>query len=299
MKDKEMKIVPNSKLFMLLAMVLVVAVFNGCYEKEKIDSEIIIHEPSSEPLDIFIQENFVQKYGIAIRYRYVDRYVTPDKKVAPPRLEVVRPMLDFLTEFWIEPYLSVPNGEEFFKRHVPAEVVFIGSSMYNYDGTITLGTADAGARITLTEVNDINIENRDWLFRQLGTIYHEFAHIVHQNFKLPANFQRISPTGYTSAGSWYNLTDEEALRRGFVSPYGTSNANEDYAEIVAFLLYDPEFYENYIYDEEGCTTIPCIQRNEGRALIRRKLTAILAHHEQNTGVDLLKVRALIQEKLKN
>jgi substrate import-associated zinc metallohydrolase lipoprotein len=287
----------NFKIFMIPAMIAIIAISNGCYTKETIQSEIIVHEPSSEPLDIYIQENFVQKYGIAVRYRYVDRYVAPDKRVAPPRLEVVQPMLEFLTEFWIEPYMSVPNGAEFFQRYVPAEVVLIGSLMYNFDGTLTLGTADAGARITLTEVNFVNRENRAWIFRQLGTIYHEFAHIVHQVYNLPPNFQRISPTGYTSAGSWYNLTNDEALRRGFVSPYGTSSFNEDYAEIVAFLLYDPQFYETYIYDEEGCSTVACIQRNEGRALIRRKLTAILTHYEQNTGVDLLKVREIIQKKL--
>jgi substrate import-associated zinc metallohydrolase lipoprotein len=287
----------NFKIFMIPAMIAIIAISNGCYTKETIKSEIIVHEPSSEPLDIYIQQNFVQKYGIAVRYRYVDRYVAPDKRVAPPKLEVVQPMLEFLTEFWIEPYMSVPNGAEFFKRYVPAEVVLIGSLMYNFDGTLTLGTADAGARITLTEVNFVNRENRAWIFRQLGTIYHEFAHIVHQVYNLPPNFQRISPTGYTSAGSWYNLTNDEALRRGFVSPYGTSSFNEDYAEIVAFLLYDPNFYETYIYNEEGCTTVACNQRNEGRALIRRKLTAILTHYEQNTGVDLLKVREIIQKKL--
>ena len=72
-------------------------------------------------------------------------------------------------------------------------------------------TADAGARVTLTEVNDININNQQWVFRQLGTIYHEFAHIVHQRYNLPPGWENISPQGYTGAGSWYNLTDEEAL----------------------------------------------------------------------------------------
>ncbi len=93
----------------------------------------------------------------------------------------------------------------------------IGSPIYNNDGTITLGTADAGARITLTVVNDIDENDHEWVFQQLHTIYHEFAHIVHQNFNLPPNWEQISPQGYTSAGSWYNLSNEEALERGFVS----------------------------------------------------------------------------------
>lgn len=113
---------------------------------------------------------------------------------------------------------------------------------------------------------------------------------------MPANFQQISPTGYTSLGSWFNLTDEEALRRGFVSPYGTSTFNEDYAEIVAFILFEPEFFEIYINDEPCDGSTDCEERNEGRALLRQKFNLITSHYTQSTGVDLLEVRDLIQSK---
>lgn len=270
---------------------------SGCYPDEAVVSPVKTQPLSDDPLDQYIQENFVEEFGVAVRYKFVDRYVDQNKRVTPPKLEVVEPMLDFLTEFWIEPYLNVPSGSKFFRTHVPAEIILIGSTIYNADGTVTLGTADAGARITLTEVNDIDRQNNDWIIRQLGTIYHEFAHIVHQRYNLPPNWQEISPQGYTSPGSWFNLTDEEALQRGFVSPYGTSSFNEDFAEVVAFLLFDADFYEKYIEDETGCNTVDCSARNEGRAKLRRKYNAILAHYEQNTGVDLLRVRALIQAKL--
>lgn len=273
------------------------SVVTGCYPDEEIEAPIKTQPASDDPLDQYIQENFIDEFGVAVRYEFVDRYVDQNKRVTPPKLTVVQPMLDFLTEYWIEPFTEVAFGTRFFKAHVPAEVILIGSTMYNADGTVTLGTADAGARITLTEVNDIDISNRDWVFRQLGTIYHEFAHIVHQRYNLPPNFQEISPQGYTSLGSWYNLTDEEALQRGFVSPYGTSTFNEDFAEVVAFLLFRPDFYETFIEDEPNCTTVGCVARNEGRAKLRRKYNAILEHYEQNTGVDLLQVRDIIQSKL--
>lgn len=271
-------------------------VATSCYEEEKLNVPVKQTPVTDDPIELYIQENFIEKYGVAVRFKYVDRYVDPTKRVVPPRRELVIPMLDFLTDLWIEPWIEVPNGEKFFKKHVPAEMVFIGSSIFNDDGTVTLGTADAGARITLTEVNDINVNNQPWVFRQLGTIYHEFAHIVHQRYNLPPGWEAISPSGYTSAGSWYNLSDEEALQRGFVSPYGTSSFNEDFAEFVAFLLFDPDFYTTY-YDYETCSTAECVARNNGRALLRKKYTAILAHYEQHTGVDLRKVRALIQAKL--
>jgi substrate import-associated zinc metallohydrolase lipoprotein len=281
-------------IFILLgALTLVTA----CYPDEEITAPVRAEEWSTDPLDVYIRENFGDPYNIAVRYRYVDRYVDANKRVTPPKLDKVQPMLDFLTELWIEPFIDVANGSRFFKSHVPAEVVLIGSTMYNADGTVTLGTADAGARITLTEVNFVDPENPEWVFRQLGTIYHEFAHIMHQRYNLPPAWQEISPQGYTSLGSWYNLTEDEALERGFVSPYGTSTFNEDFAEVVAHLLYRPDFYTRYLEDEPGCVTAECVARNEGRAKLRRKYSAVLEHYEQNTGVDLLQVRAIIQAKL--
>lgn len=274
-----------------------ILVVTSCYEDEGVESPVKTATPSTDPLDVVIQNTFIDKYGVAVRYKFIDRYVDQNKRVAPAKREVVEPMLNFLTQFWVEPFINVPNGRRFFESHVPAEVIFIGSPIFNDDGTVTLGVADAGARITLTEVNQIDINNQEWVFRQLGTIYHEFAHIVHQRYNLPTGFQEISPDGYTSLGSWYNLTDEEALQRGFVSPYATSTFNEDFAETVAFLLYDPAFYETYINDEPNCTTAECVARNEGRALIRSKYNSVLTHYDQVTGVDLLEVRAIIQDRL--
>lgn len=282
----------------LLSFALVVALLpvSSCFEEEKLNVPVRQNPVSDDPIDVYIRENFIEKYGVAVRYAFVDKFVEVGKRVTPTKRELVIPMLDFLTEYWIVPFISVPNGRKFFEKRVPAEVVFIGSSIFNEDGTITLGTADAGARITLTEVNLIDENNQAWVFRQLGTIYHEFAHIMHQNYDLPPNWITISPEGYTSAGSWYTLTDAEALERGFVSPYATSSDNEDFAELVAFLLYHPDFYDRYITEEPNCNTTACTARNEGRKKLVKKYNAVLTHYKQYTGVDLLQVRALIQAK---
>lgn len=287
----------NKQIISFILCMISAVMVTGCYPDEELNIPQKEIENSEDALDEYIQDNYIDKYGVAVRYKFVDRYVDQNKRVTPPKLSVVKPMLNFLNNFWIAPFSAVPNGDQFFRNHVPAEVIFIGSTIYNADGTVTLGTADAGARITLTEVNDIDVTNEAWIFRQLGTIYHEFAHIVHQRYNLPANWQQISPQGYTSLGSWYNLTDEEALQRGFVSPYGTSTFNEDFAEVVAFFLFDPDFYTTYINEEANCVTADCVARNEGRAKLRQKLTAVLQHYKQNVGVDLTLVRAQVQSRL--
>jgi len=292
-----MKILFKNSVFLLLLSGAVLMI-DGCYQKETLDVPVNQGPDAiKNELDQYIDEHFIQDFGMAIRYRFVDRYVSPTQRVTPPRLEVVRPMLDFIDEFWIDPYLSVENGEEFFRAHVPAEIVLLGGLIYNEDGTVTLGTADAGAQITFTDVNSIDMNDMDWLLLQLQTVYHEFAHIVHQLYKLPNGFETISPQGYTSSGAWFTLTSEEALERGFVSPYATASPNEDFAETVAHFLYDGNFYENYIIPESNCTTPQCEKRNEGRIMIREKLNSITSHYLKVTGVNLEEVRAVVQSKL--
>ena len=273
-------------------------VLSGCNKEESLNVPVNQGpDVIRNDLDQYIEDNFTEEFGMAIRYRFVDRYVGPTQRVTPPRLEVVRPMLDFIDEFWIDPYISVGNGEDFFRKHVPAEIVLLGGLIFNDDGTVILGTADAGAQITFTDVNSVDFDDMDWLLQQLQTVYHEFAHVVHQRYKLPNAFETITPQGYTSAGAWFTLTDEEALQRGFVSPYATSSPNEDFAEVVAYFLFDENFYENFIEAETGCITQDCENRNEGRVNINEKLNSILAHYEKVTGEKLEDVREKIHTKL--
>ncbi len=287
------------KIFQQITLLVAIATLVGaCYPDEELDVAVNDDQLALETeLDRYIEDNFTQRYGMAIRYRYEERFVSPGERAIPPRLEVVRPMLDFIESFWIDPYLEVNNGREFFEDHVPAEIVLLGGFIFNDDGTVTLGTADAGAQITFTNVNAIDPEDVEWRALQLQTVYHEFAHTVHQRYKLPAAFETISPSGYTSAGSWFNLTDEEALQRGFVSPYATSSPNEDFAETVAFFLFNTEFFEDFTSDEEECETAECEARNAGRERIRQKLAAISEHYEKVTEVSLEDLREAVQAKL--
>lgn len=280
-----------------IMMVMIFAAFSSCYPDESLNVDEKDTDVELNALDQYIEENFTDEYDMAIRYRYVDRYVDVGVRVTPPKEEVVRPMLDFIENYWINPYLEVNNGEEFFRGHVPPEIILLGGFIYNPDGTVTLGTADSGARITFTNVNSIDPEDEDWRTLQLQTVYHEFAHTVHQRYKLPASFESITTSGYTSAGSWYNLTDEEALLRGFVSSYATSSPNEDFAETVAFFLFDPDFHDNFINQTEDCSSAECEAENAGKAFIEEKLAAITEHYEKETGIDLEELRTVIQSKL--
>lgn len=269
----------------------------SCYPTEKLSEPIKEDEEPQTELDKHIDTNFTQKYGMSIRYKFSDNYIQPDQRVTPTQLEVVRPMLDFIQKFWIDPYSEIPNGEQFFKEHVPSEIVLLGGLIFKTDGTVVLGLADAGSRITFTNVNALDESDKDWQALQLQTVYHEFAHTVHQLYKLPTAFETIAPAGYTGPGSWYVLTEDQALQRGFVSPYATSSPNEDFAETVSGYLFNKDFEKWFVDQDSTCTTDECITRNEGRAKIAAKLEAIKSHYKKVTGVDLDELRKAIQSKL--
>lgn len=282
----------------ILQFVIGTVLLTSCYPSEELN--VPVNDEEIEiitDLDQYIEENFTQEYGMAIRYKFVDNFLQPGQSAAPPRVEVVRPMLDFIEEFWINPYKDVPNGEDFFRDHVPAEIVFIGGVIFDVNGNQLLGLADAGAKITFTDVNSIDVTDSTWQRRQFNVVYHEFAHTVHQRYSLPNAFETIAPTGYTGPGSWFVLTDEEALRRGFVSPYATLNPNEDFAESVSFYLFDTEFFANYVDLDPDCETNDCVSRNEGKEKIAEKLAAIRDHYQRVTGVDLDLLREAVQSRL--
>ena len=297
MKDVLKTILKLTYCYKFFGLLLTAGILQSCYPEEKLNVEVSEEQELINELDVYIQENFTDEFNVVVRYKFVDNFVEPTQRVSPPKIESVRPMLDFIEEFWIGPYLEVENGEAFFRRYVPSELVFLGGSIYNTDGTRTLGIADAGARITFTNVNDIDVDDEEWMDLQLQVTFHEFAHIVHQEFALPTGFETISPEGYTSAGSWFVLEDQEALERGFVSPYGTLNPNEDFAEVIAFFLFDDEFYEKFIDQEENCITAECEAANEGKTKISEKLVLIMDHYQKSTGLNLEEVRNAVLSRL--
>lgn len=268
--------------------------FSACVEEET-----VIYSPSEEieskdPIDLYFKDSFLTPYNCAVRWKWVDRYVSIDFYVTPIDREFVQPVGEMIKRFWIEPFLELSkSGETFIKTHFPPEIVFIGSPLFNKDGTVTQGYADAGVRITLTELNYYNLSDKDWLRNQLSTMHHEFTHIVHQKHGLPSGFELITGGAYTG-NSWVNLDEQQAIKRGMVTPYGTSSEFEDFAEIVAEYLLTSEDVFNHTFFEQRD---PDDGLNEGRGLIRKKMDLIDDYYQSNFQVDLARLKEIIQSRL--
>lgn len=273
---------------------------------------------STDEIDVYFQENFQEKYGSTVRWQWIDKYVDINYIVAPAMRKVLIPTGEMIRRFWIEPFiLESKQSGEFIRKHFPPEIVCVGSELRNADGTRTLGYADAGVRITLTELNYFDLTNREWVIQQLHTMHHEFSHIIHQTYKMPNGFNKITEDTYTGQ-AWKDIntnaqaeligkgisspTTHEidsvaqnmAIQRGMLTPYGTSSEFEDFAEIVSlYLLTEPAvFEETYIASDPKRTFL-----DVGKANIDKKLALVKEYYMSNFSIDLTHLREIILQRL--
>ncbi len=284
------------KISKIIYIVLITVFFSACETEDKLDPVNIFEGvESTDELDAYLKNEFRDPYGSVVIYRFIERYIDPTKSAVPPKKEVVKPVAELIKQAWIKPYnIASDQGEEFLKKYFPAELVLVGSPLYNGDGTITLGVADAGVRVTLTQVNDYAPGNTEWILRSFRTLHHEFAHIVDQNFNFDDEaFYEISGSDYTSPGTWTNETLGTAIEKGMVTPYGTSAVGEDFAELISYIITTDSVEFDAIYlAEEDCTTggQACLDRNKGRLRIKQKYDIVIKYMKEDVGVDLIVLR---------
>ncbi|WP_257668768.1 substrate import-associated zinc metallohydrolase lipoprotein [Parapedobacter tibetensis] len=206
---------------------------------------------TSSELDRWLDEHIVTPYNIQVLYRFDRFQYEIDKDLAPIDETLVIPVMQAVLDLWIAPYEKLA-GKAFIKPILPKQLGLVGSPSYNNDGTITLGTADAGRQVNLFELNSYDPTDESVLNRMFHTIHHEFAHILHQRVVISPEFQKISP--YYVGGTWASIanTAETARNLGFASRYARMNYHEDFVETVAFLLVEGQaYFDSYVSAADG------------------------------------------------
>ena len=276
---------PGKPRVLWLAILILVSILTRCEPEEPLNIPVNQLETSEDELDVFINKNFIEKYEIVVSYRYDDQLLDGGTRGVPVKTEVIRPMLNVILKGWIEPFTATPEGKEFFGRSSPSLIVLYGGLFWRAPGIAILGFAESGVQISLTSINNVNFESVGSLGNVINTLYHEFAHNIHQQYNLPPGYEEITPSGYTSSGSWRAVTSHEALSGGFVSRYATSSPNEDYAEVFAGLVVDPDFDLTFLTPNPNCgSDTRCLEVEEGKTLIAIKVGALKAHFFQASGL---------------
>ena len=213
--------------------------------EEKLDSESIFKDVPvldstqyTYSFDQYLYENYVSIYNIAFQYKLNDASTDMDYNLVPVGYEQAQIVAHAVKYLWLDVYAK-QLGPDFLKLYAPRIINVIGCPAINAaQGTETLGVAEGGFKITLYNMNDINLQNMAWLNKYIfHVMHHEFSHILHQTKSFPKEYELISAGLYDSQ-SWQYRDDEEAYRLGFVTPYSMSEPHEDFVEVISSYITD-------------------------------------------------------------
>ena len=238
--------------------------------------------------DTWLLENYTTPYNIEFKYRFEDMETDDTYNLVAADYDRSIALAKFTKYLWLESYEEL-LGPDFIRTYCPRLLFLVGSPAYNSDGSVVLGTAEGGLKITLYNVNSIsltsiNVQNlNEWYFK---TMHHEFAHILHQTKNYPTEFNEITPSGYQPTG-WVNVKEQQALDMGFVSPYASSETQEDFVEIIAiYVTNTPEYWDNMLSRAS----------EEGRGYINQKLEIVKNYMTTTWGIDLDALRDIVQRR---
>ncbi|MGZ2371351.1 zinc-binding metallopeptidase [Ancylomarina sp. YFZ004] len=272
--------------------------FTSCTKEDDLGKSLIDTSiPELNDVDEWIRENYTYPFNVEVKYRWDNSEVDNSKILTPPAKADVIPFLDNMKKIWIDPYVNA-GGIDFMKRFIPKQMVLIGSHNYNDNGSIVLGQAEGGRKISLFDLNYISFDLsglESWekskamepILRVFSTMHHEFGHILHQTVAYPIEYKKIC-TEYTS--NWMNFNNIEAKRLGFITAYSMLNPDEDFVEMLSkFLMSGNEGWNKiiddiYIYDENWNKDIPAADK--AKAKIRQKEKIVADYMQQVWNINI-------------
>jgi len=263
---------------------------------------------ASYSFDNWLRESYLTPYNLDFRYRMQDVGSDLDYNLVPVTFDNAQKMAKLVKYLWFDAYSTIVNPE-FLKENGPRIIHLIGSPAYNpISGTILLGTAEGGLKVTLYNCNALNPSDVDMLNEYyFKTMHHEFAHILHQKRNYPVEFGLISQGKYNPLG-WQYVSESEAAQLGFVSPYAGSQNREDFVEIIAnYLVKSDEQWNNIllmatrkeILDAQGNPIAPPVNEKDGKEIIQEKLSIARKWLKNSWNIDIDALRAEIMKREEN
>ena len=278
-------------IYMLMLALVMGLGFVACSDNDPDGPTIFpVTSPERDQLDMWLQKNYTSPYNIDFKYKMEDiesdyQYtLTPADSAKSAKLAII------IKYLWLDSYAEV-LGPDFVKRNVPRVIHLIGSPAYNSNGTIVLGTAEGGLKVTLYQVNsltDAMLESyasmTEYYFH---TMHHEFTHILNQKKPYDTSYNKITESGYVS-GNWYQIADSVAHGKGFVTPYAMSEGLEDFAEMLStYITYTPEQWQAILDDAQK------VGGDEAVSALNQKLNIVKNYMLDSWDVDIDVLRAAI------
>ena len=270
----------------LLAFVASFALMSCSDDDPSSESIFPTTSPKRDAFDKWLLENYTFPYNVEMKYKMEDiesdmkYHLVPADSAKTAKLSIIMKYL------WFDAYNEVV-GPDFIKENMPRTIHFIGSPAYNSEGTMVLGTAEGGLKITLYMVNSLDdktLKDYDTMNKYyFHTLHHEFTHILNQKIPYDQSFKLITESGYVS-GDWYTISDKTAHQAGFVTPYAMVEPLEDFAEMLSGYVTMSQSEWNAILADAGTT---------GAASISAKLDIVRNYMQESWNVDIDQLRAAV------
>lgn len=241
-------------------------------------------------IDSIIYADFVYPYNIEVIYKWNPFDLNFNRTLVPPDEARVPAVLSAIKNIWMLPYEQL-GGTTFLQNFSLTRFNLVGSAEYQDSGTIILGTAEGGSKITLFVVNQFELSNRAAVVQMLHTIHHEFAHILHQTIDYPQEWRGLSTSWYTA--TWFNTSNQEANAQGLITSYAKAAEREDFVETIAYLLVEGQA----AYD------LVVLQNPAVAQIFRQKENLVVTYYQNAFQIDFralqTEVRAAIDSLVTN
>lgn len=270
-------------LYMLLA-VLPIVTFISC-NSDDLDGTSIFIDSTVEMTDFeqWINREYTKPYNIDFKYRMEDVESDLNYNLAPASVEKAKQMAVLLKHLCLDTYTEVTGSVDFVRSYYPKVVHLIGSAAYRNNGTMILGTAEGGLKMSLYYINEIKLNDYGHLKKYyFKTIFHEFAHIFHQKKPYTTDFNEISGGNYVT-DSWNSTWagDSGARQAGFISTYASKSADEDFVELLAYYVINTKEEWQAIIEEGGAT---------GTSILEAKFEIVYNYMKDSWDINLDDIR---------
>lgn len=244
------------------------------------------------PFDKYLYSSYFKPYNLRFMYRMEDIAADMEYNLVPPSYTNSQKLAVLVKYLWFDAYAKVVSPE-FMKKYGPRQIHLIGSPAYNpANGTIILGLAEGGIKISLLQVNSINTADVDMMNEYyFKTMHHEFAHILHQTKTYPKEFRLISIKDYVPFG-WQDISDKQAQQKGFVSNYAGSQSREDFVEVIAnYIVKNDTQWSTILANADTGTDSKGVN---GKTVILKKLAICRNWMRDSWSINLDSLRAEVQ-----
>ena len=243
-------------------MVLVACCAASCL-RDEIEPESVIKDSTVETndFDLWLESNLLKPYNIEFVYRFALNESDMGYYTVPANYNSAIICAHLVKYLCVDSYDEIA-GVTFTRSYFPKMFFLIGTWEYKNNGSIVLGTAEAGKKIMLAGVNflpdllqedDPDQMQEDLNHYYIKTIHHEFTHILNQTKVYSDAFKQVTPTTYVSDACFD--TDDYWRGRGYITQYAQSEPNEDFAELLSeYVTHTAAWWEDQLTDKTPMKT---------------------------------------------